>query len=142
MCVRIVAPAEYARVGEVVREEVAQPVDAAARRPCLESSHRVAIDPGRQECGIERRMRSSIVREGCCEAELQGGCSMLTVEAIEGCCCRWLFVVQPAQPTQLANPAERRLVGCRRPTVEACPKHHAVAVRLPYSHACSAHCEN
>jgi hypothetical protein len=33
--VRIVAPAEYARVGEVVREEVAQPVDAAARRPCL-----------------------------------------------------------------------------------------------------------
>jgi hypothetical protein len=33
--VRIVAPAEYARVGEVVREEVAQPVNAAARRPCL-----------------------------------------------------------------------------------------------------------
>jgi hypothetical protein len=31
----IVAPAEYARVGQVVREEVAQPVDAAARRPCL-----------------------------------------------------------------------------------------------------------
>jgi hypothetical protein len=32
--VRIVAPAEYARVGQVVRDEVAQPVDAAARRPC------------------------------------------------------------------------------------------------------------
>jgi hypothetical protein len=35
MCVRIVAPTEYARVGQVVREEVAQPIDAAARRPCL-----------------------------------------------------------------------------------------------------------
>jgi hypothetical protein len=33
--VRIVVPAEYARVGQVMREEVAQPVDAAARRPCL-----------------------------------------------------------------------------------------------------------
>jgi hypothetical protein len=31
----IVAPAEYARVGQVVREEVAQPVDAAACRPGL-----------------------------------------------------------------------------------------------------------
>jgi hypothetical protein len=35
VCVRIVAPAEYARVGEVVREEVAQPIDAAARCPRL-----------------------------------------------------------------------------------------------------------
>jgi hypothetical protein len=35
VCVCIVAPAEYARVGEVVREEVAQPVDAAARCPRL-----------------------------------------------------------------------------------------------------------
>jgi hypothetical protein len=35
MCVRIVAPAEYARVGQVLWEEVAQPVDAAARRPRL-----------------------------------------------------------------------------------------------------------
>jgi hypothetical protein len=33
--VRIIAPAEYARVGQVVREEIAQPVDAASRRPCL-----------------------------------------------------------------------------------------------------------
>jgi hypothetical protein len=33
--IRIIAPAEYARVGQVVREEVAQPIDAAARRPCL-----------------------------------------------------------------------------------------------------------
>jgi hypothetical protein len=72
-----------------------------------EPSHRVASDQGRQECGIERRMCSSIVREGCREAELQDGCGMLAVEAIEGCCCRWLFVVQPAQPTQLASHAER-----------------------------------
>jgi hypothetical protein len=35
VCVRIVTPAEYARVGEVVREEVAQPVDTAARCPRL-----------------------------------------------------------------------------------------------------------
>jgi hypothetical protein len=35
MCVRIVAPAEYARVQQVVREEVAQPVDAVSRCPCL-----------------------------------------------------------------------------------------------------------
>jgi hypothetical protein len=33
--VRVVALAEHTRVGQVVREEVAQPVDAAARRPCL-----------------------------------------------------------------------------------------------------------
>jgi hypothetical protein len=35
VCVRVVAPAEDARVWEVVREEVAQPVDAAARCPRL-----------------------------------------------------------------------------------------------------------
>jgi hypothetical protein len=35
MRVRIVSPAEYARVGQVMREQVAQPVDAAARRPRL-----------------------------------------------------------------------------------------------------------
>lgn len=35
MCIRIVAPAEYARVGEVVREEAAEPVDAVAHRPGL-----------------------------------------------------------------------------------------------------------
>jgi hypothetical protein len=33
--VRVVAPTEYARVRQVAREEVAQPVDAAACRPCL-----------------------------------------------------------------------------------------------------------
>jgi hypothetical protein len=33
VCVRIVAPAEYACVRQVVREEVTQPVDAVAR--CL-----------------------------------------------------------------------------------------------------------
>jgi hypothetical protein len=35
VCVRIVALAKDARVREVVREEVAQPVDAAARCPRL-----------------------------------------------------------------------------------------------------------
>jgi hypothetical protein len=35
MRVCIVAPTEYARVRQVLREEVAQPVDAAARRPRL-----------------------------------------------------------------------------------------------------------
>jgi hypothetical protein len=35
VCVRIVAPAEDARVRDVVWEEVAQPVDAAARCPRL-----------------------------------------------------------------------------------------------------------
>jgi hypothetical protein len=44
LCVRIVAPAEYARVGEVAREEVAQPVDAAARCPCLLAMSVQAMD--------------------------------------------------------------------------------------------------
>jgi hypothetical protein len=35
MRVRVVTPAEYARVRQVLREEIAQPVDAVARRPCL-----------------------------------------------------------------------------------------------------------
>jgi hypothetical protein len=35
VCVRVVAPAEHARGGEVVRKEVTQPVDAAARCPRL-----------------------------------------------------------------------------------------------------------
>jgi hypothetical protein len=83
---------------------------ALLRAEVKEPSHRVASNQGRQECGIERGMCGSIVREGCREAELHGGCGMLAVEAIEGCCCRWLFVVQPAQPTQLANTAERYYV--------------------------------
>jgi hypothetical protein len=37
---------------------------------------------------------------------------------------------------------ERYLVGCRRPTVDARPKHHAVAIHQPYSHACLTHCED
>jgi hypothetical protein len=44
VCICIVAPAEYARVREVVREEVAQPVDAAARRPCLLAMSVQAMD--------------------------------------------------------------------------------------------------
>jgi hypothetical protein len=35
MRVGVVAPAEYARVRQVVREKVAQPVDAVARHPRL-----------------------------------------------------------------------------------------------------------
>lgn len=35
MCVCIITPAEDACIGEIVREEVAQPVDAVACRPCL-----------------------------------------------------------------------------------------------------------
>jgi hypothetical protein len=34
-------------------------------------------------------MRSSIMREGCCEVELRGGCSMLAVEAMEAA---WLLL--------------------------------------------------
>jgi hypothetical protein len=44
---------------------------ALLRAEVKESSHRVASDQGRQ-CGIERRMCSSIVREGCREAEAAG----------------------------------------------------------------------
>jgi hypothetical protein len=33
--VRIVSPAEYARARQLAWEEVAQPVDAVVRRPCL-----------------------------------------------------------------------------------------------------------
>jgi hypothetical protein len=44
MCVRIVAPAEYARVRQVVREEVAQPVDAVSRCPCLLAVTVEAVD--------------------------------------------------------------------------------------------------
>jgi hypothetical protein len=42
--VRIVAPAEYARVRQVAREKVAQPVDAAACRPCLLAVSVQAVD--------------------------------------------------------------------------------------------------
>jgi hypothetical protein len=44
MRVCIVAPTEYARVGQVVREEVAQPVNAAARRPCVLAMSVQAMD--------------------------------------------------------------------------------------------------
>jgi hypothetical protein len=40
----IVSLAEYAGVGQVVREEVAQPVDAAARRPCFLAMSVQAMD--------------------------------------------------------------------------------------------------
>jgi hypothetical protein len=35
VCVRVVAPAEYARARQVVRQQVAQPVHTVARRPRL-----------------------------------------------------------------------------------------------------------
>jgi hypothetical protein len=40
-------------------------------------------------CSVERRMRSSIVREGCREADLHGGCGMLAVKVMEGA---WLLL--------------------------------------------------
>jgi hypothetical protein len=231
MHVCIVAPAEYARVGQVVREEVAQPVNAAACRPCLlavsvqavdgddtavflaanaqtsnekhtqrldwgfllplvglvqlqqlalltlkslkhsaymlvrakrkatyetylrltllraniqELSHRVISGQGQRVRGVGRRMCSSIVREGCREAELYGGCSMLAVEAIEDAKLLLSLAVRcSARSAHTAcQPAERRLVGCRTSTAEARPEHHAVAIRQPYSHTCLTHCED
>jgi hypothetical protein len=35
MSVRIITPAEYSGVGEIFRKEIAEPVDAIIRRPCL-----------------------------------------------------------------------------------------------------------
>ena len=52
MCIRIVAPAEYARVGEVVREEVAEPVDAVARRPGLLAVSVQAMDSDDARVGL------------------------------------------------------------------------------------------
>jgi hypothetical protein len=49
-----------------------------------ESWHRVASGQDQKVYGVGRRMSRSIVREGCREAELQGGCGMLAVEAMEG----------------------------------------------------------
>jgi hypothetical protein len=42
--VRIVALAEYARAGQIVREQVARPVDAVARRPRLLAVAVQAVD--------------------------------------------------------------------------------------------------
>lgn len=53
VCVRIVVPAEYARVGEILWKEVAQPVDsvdAVARRPRLLAVPVQAVD--RDNAGI------------------------------------------------------------------------------------------
>ena len=50
-------------------------------------------------------MCRSIEYEGYREAVLHG-CGMLVVGAMEGpgCCCRWLFVVQPLSPRSLPTP--------------------------------------
>jgi hypothetical protein len=42
--VGVVTPAKYARVRQVVREEVTQPVDAVARCPCLLAVTVEAVD--------------------------------------------------------------------------------------------------
>jgi hypothetical protein len=55
MCIRIVAPAKYARVRQVVRKEVAQPVDAVARRPCLFVVSVQTMDSDDAQIGLARR---------------------------------------------------------------------------------------
>lgn len=42
--VGVVAPAEYARLRQVVRQQVAQPVHAVTRRPCLLAVAVQAVD--------------------------------------------------------------------------------------------------
>ena len=65
VCVRIVAPAEYARIGEVVREQVAQPVDAvdtvdvAACRPRLLAVPVQAVDRDDARLASAARRRTS-----------------------------------------------------------------------------------
>ena len=63
--VRVVAPAEYARVREVVREEVAQPVDAVAavvRRPRLLAVPVQAVDRDDAGLMLAAQMRSQAAR--------------------------------------------------------------------------------
>jgi hypothetical protein len=67
LCVRIVPPAEYARVRQVVREEVTQPVDATARCSCLLAVSVQAMDgddtavesPANAQPGSEKHTRRS-----------------------------------------------------------------------------------
>lgn len=40
ICARTMTPAQYSRIGQIMREEVAQPVDTAVCRPCL---HRMSV---------------------------------------------------------------------------------------------------
>jgi hypothetical protein len=61
-------------------------------------------------------MCSSIVREGCREAELRGGCGMLAVEAMEGA---WLLLSLAVRCSARSAHAEAR------------PKYYAVAIRQP-----------
>jgi hypothetical protein len=86
-------------------------------------------------------MCSSVVREGCREAALHGGCGILAVEAMDGA---WPLAVrcpapaQPAQPMQFANHAERRLpsgmLPRTNPPIQERPIHHTLPVHLLYSH--------
>ena len=52
MCVRIVAPAKYTCVGEVVWEEIAEPVDAVASRPGLLAVSVQAMDSNDARVGL------------------------------------------------------------------------------------------
>ena len=78
---------------------------ALLRAQAQESSHRVASGQGQRACGVGRRMCSSIMREGCCEAELRGGCGMLAVEAMEGA---WLLLSLAARRSAHAAYQPRR----------------------------------
>ena len=63
--VRVVAPAEYARVRQVVREQVAQPVDAvgaAARRPRLLTVPIQAVD--RDDAGLVSVVERAAMQRG------------------------------------------------------------------------------
>jgi hypothetical protein len=57
VCVRIVTPTEYARVGQIVREEVAQPVDTVGCCPRLLAMSVQAMD------GDDARDRSAKGRD-------------------------------------------------------------------------------
>ena len=86
----------------------------------------------------------SIVRKGCREAELLGGCSMLAVEAMEAALLLLSLAVRCSACSAHAACQPRRsalstlLPRANRPVKER-PLHHTLAVRLSYSHACSTH---
>ena len=78
-------------------------------------------------------MCSSIVREGCREAVQHPG-GRGDRECLAAVVVGW-SLFSPLSPMQLASPAERRLVGCRRQTVEARletpPSRNPTAVAMP-----------
>jgi hypothetical protein len=62
---------------------------AVLRVEVRKPSHRVILGQRQRVRGVGRRMCSSIVREGCSEAELHSDCGMLALEAMEG---PWLLL--------------------------------------------------